>query len=209
MMLVAFLVLVFPHIGSSQAQSVTTFSSDSQFRIPELNGSIGFSVNGSYSSATLTNNRWVFKDLRLNNSQVLGTLEFSAQDSNVTILAYRSYNSSFGRSASISYFASGQGQQIINLGLNSTQANPTQWSVIVRGNVFLAKDQGWTFLPDNSFEVTDQTGTVIIVRFAFTNPYDDSNQPFLIRHSIIIITGAALAGIVAVAAVIYHRGRVK
>jgi hypothetical protein len=191
----------------AQAQSVTTFSSADRFNIPNLNGSIQFATNGSYTSANFENNTWVFTGLKLNRLVTFGTIKISTLNSNITILSYRISNATTGRGQSITYYANAPGQQIIDLGLNSTQSNPLQWSVIVSQNVFLAKDSGWTFGPDNSFIVTGQTGNISITRFNFTNRFDDSNQPFLIRHSIIIITCALLAAVTAVAVILYLRRR--
>jgi hypothetical protein len=202
------LALLYPALFSVQAQTATAFTPADKFFIPQNNGSVDFAVNGSYSSATLTDGMWVFTDLRLNNSDSLGTLKVSALNSNMTIIDYGAFNSSlFGRLLAITYYAEGAGQQIIDMGLNSTMADPTMWSVIVNDGVFLAKDKGWTFSPDNSFVVTGQTGVVRIVRFAYSNPQSDGNQTFIEQHSVIIATGIVLASVASAGVAVYSRRR--
>lgn len=190
---------------NAQAQTATVFTPSDKFPIPQDNGTISFAVNGSYSSATLTDGFWVFTDLRLNVSGPLGTLNVSSLNSNMVIEFYGAINYSFGKLYGISYYANGAGQQTINMGLNSTFADPTEWSVIVNDSIFLAKDKGWTLSPDNSFVVTGQTGIVRIIRFGFLNPHGDSNQPFIVKHSVIIVTGISLAAVSAVGVAVYAR----
>ncbi len=200
-------VFLIAFFSSASAQSptptITTFTSGQQFPIPQLHGSVSFAINGSYSSATLENNTWIFRDLRLNDSQRLGTLKFSTENSNTTIIAYRTYGTTFGGSGGLTYYAEGAGKQTLNLGFNKTDV--TQWSVIVNDNVFLAVDQGWKFLPDNTLVIEGQTGVVSVIRFGFGNPYDDSDQPFYMRHSIMIVTVAVLAVVAALAVVVRRR----
>ncbi|MCL4430456.1 MAG: hypothetical protein M1167_06860, partial [Chloroflexi bacterium] len=80
------IVLVFPiFCPDANAQAATTFTPQDKFSIPQLNGSISFAVNGSYSSATLENGTWTFNDLSLNDSQPLGNLKISVENSNLTV----------------------------------------------------------------------------------------------------------------------------
>ena len=112
----------FPMFSNTLAQTDTTFTSNDKFSIPELNGSIRFNVNGTYSSATLQNNTWVFTDLKLANSPIVRTLKISVENSNITVYYYRTFPQ-FGRSTSIRFNVEGQGKQSVNLGLNTTKTN--------------------------------------------------------------------------------------
>jgi hypothetical protein len=191
---------------NAEAQTATAFTPADKFPIPQNNGTVSFAVNGSYSSATLTDGMWVFTDLRLNDSDFQRTMKVSTLNSNMTIISYGPYgNDVFGHIFIIAYYADGVGQQIIDAGLNSSWSDPTEWSVIVNNSVFLAKDKGWTFSADNSFVVTGQTGLIGLVRFGFLNPQGDKNQPFMVKHSVIITTGIALAAVSAVGVVVYAR----
>jgi hypothetical protein len=203
---VLIIVVVFSAIyPSTQAQTNTTFTSKDKFSIPELHGSISFSVNGSYSEATLQNGTWIFSDLRLNNSQPLRTLKISAENSNVTVYSYRANqfgatNQSF-RSITLRYTVEGLGKQTVNLGLNSSQpTSPTEWTITVPDKGILAEGNGWQLLPDNSIVVTGLTGNVSISHFTYNMP--TTSGPFYVQHSIAIITAAVVAATIAVAAVI-------
>lgn len=199
---VILIVLIFPSIcPNTQAQTATTFTPSDRFSIPELNGTISFAVNGSCSSATLENGTWTFNDLRFNISHPLGNLKVSAENSNLTILSYRSYNL-FGRSAQLRYNVQGVGTQTVNLGLNSSQpTHPSEWSISVLGNVFLAEGNGWNLLPDDSVVVSGLTGNVSVTHYGFVVP-NDGNLPFYQQHSIIIIAAIVLSVIVAIAVII-------
>jgi hypothetical protein len=210
----AIILLVLPILcPEANAQDATTFTRQDKFSIPELNGSISFALNGSYSSAKLENSTWTFNDLSLNNSQRLGNLKVSAENSNLTIWSFRS-NPILGRSAFLRYNAQGTGTQTINLGLNSTRStHPIEWTVVVPNvpgsqprNVFLAEGDNWELLPDNFVIVSGLTGNVSVSHFDF-NITDTSNLPFYEQHSVIITTLALLVAIVAVALVIHFKVR--
>jgi len=195
----------------AKAQDTTTFTRQDKFSIPEFNGSISFALNGSYSSATLENGTWNFKDLSLNSSQPLGNLKISVENSNMTVWSFRSFLFS-GRSAQLRYNVQGIGNQTINLGLNSTQpTHPIEWSVTVPSvtvpnTVFLAEGDHWNLFPDNSVVVSGLTGNVSVTHYGFNIP-NTSNLPFYEQHSVIITTLALLAVIVGVALVIHFKVR--
>ena len=206
------LVLVFPTLCPDvKAQNATAFSPQDKFSIPELQGSIRFALNGSYSSATLENDTWNFKDLSLNNSKALGNLKISVEKSNMTVWSYQSYLF-FGRSTFLRYNVQGIGNQTINLGLNSTQpTNAIEWtvtvpSVTVPKTVFLTEGDHWNLLPDNSVVVSGLTGNVSVSHFSFNTP-NTSNLPFYQQHSVVITTVFLVAVIVAVALVIRFKVR--
>jgi len=203
-------ILLFPNFSVvAEAQTVTTFTTQDQFKIPELNGSIRFALNGSYSSATLENRTWTFNDLSLNNSRTLGNLKISVENSSLTVWSFRSFLT-FSRSAQLRYNSEGAGIQTVNLCLNDTQpTNPIEWSVTVPGNpstIFLAEHDHWNLLLDNTVVVSGLTGNVSVTHYAFNIP-DDRNLPFYQRHSVIIFTTIILAVVAAVAVVIRFRMR--
>jgi len=200
------IVLVFPILCADvKAQNGKTFTPQDKFIIPELNGSISFALNGSFSSAKLENGTWGF------NSQPLGNLKISVEDSNLTVWSFRSHLI-FNRSAQLRYNVQGIGNQTINLGLNSTQpTDPIEWtvtvpSVTVPNTVFLAEGDHWNLLPDNSVVVSGLTGNVSVSHFRFNIP-NTSNLPFYEQHSVIITTVSLLAVIVAVVLIIRFKVR--
>jgi hypothetical protein len=195
-----------PLLQNTQAQNATTFLPNEKFNIPERNGSISFSLNGSYASATLENGTWSFNDLRLNNSLSLGNLKVSAQNSIITITSYRS-STPFGRSQFIRYMVQGQGIQTVNFDLNYTK--PTQvseWTVYRSPNIFLSLDQGWNLLPNDTIVLISQTGNVSVIHYRFDLP-DDSNLPFYLRHSIALITIVVVVATILVAVLITFKMR--
>jgi hypothetical protein len=184
--------------GNVQAQNVTSFRSVDRFEIPQLNGSIRFAYNGTYSSATLENDTWYFSDLTLNNSRVLGNLKVSVQNSNIIIYSVSAYANQSRQS--VRYNADSAGQQVFHFGLNTT-THPSEWWVTLTGSVFLAEGKEWQLLPDNTVIVNRQTGNISVVHFNF-GATTDSNLPFYERHSIALITVVLVVATVAVAAVI-------
>ncbi len=198
--------LVFPYAClNTQAQTATTFTPSNKFSIPELNGTISFAVNGSCSSATLANQTWRFTDLRLRNSQPLGNLKVSVENSNMTIYSYRGTSITVG--ATLRCTVQGMGTQSVNLGLNTSRStDASEWTVTIPetdgSTVFLAEGEGWTLLPDNTVVLVGITGNFSITHYSgFTAP-NNSNLPFYQQHSIIIITAVLVAVTVSIAVVI-------
>ena len=197
-----FLSLVFlPLIQTTQAQNVTAFLPTDEFNIPQLNGSVSFALNGSYSSAVLVNNSWIFKNLRLNDSGNLGSLKVSAENSKITIRDYRSVNV-FGRSQVIRYFAEGPGVQSVNFEQNfSKPTASSEWMIIIEPTVFLSEGAGWHLLGDDTVVLTGQTDNVTVIHYTLNAP-DDSNLPFYQQHSVALITIGVVAATVAAAVLI-------
>jgi hypothetical protein len=186
----------------SQAQTRQTFTPSEKFIIPELNGSLSFAFNGSYSEATLENNTWSFKDLRFNVTQSLGNLKISAENSNITIQSIRAFNSSF-RSSRVTYTVECVGKQTVNFGFNSSQpSSASEWSVNLDGHSFVGEGKGWNLLRDNTVVVTGAAKNATVVHYTFNVPFDDSNLPLYQRHSIAITTVAAIVLTVAIAIII-------
>ena len=212
---VIILVLLFScYCPLSQAQTSQTFTTADKFSIPNLNGSISFAVNGSYSKATLNNNTWIFTDLTLNNQSIqgfglndfhsVGNLTFSTQNSNVTILAYLTIDSSFPVSF-LSYTVEGKGKQVVNFDLNLTgPSQPAEWSVIIPKNVILVEGQGWTLLPDNTLIINSVASNITIAHFDLNLP-TKSNLPFYIQHSVALTTAIVLAIVATLAVIIRVR----
>jgi hypothetical protein len=190
-----------PSIQSTQAQTATRFTPQDTFKIPNYNGTIRFAQNGTYASATLENDTWTFNVLTLNGSFPLGDLKVSAKNSDITIYNYYSVSFNSRRLGYIRYYAEGLGEQTVNLGFNSSvPSDPSEWTVITTGNVFLAEGQNWHLLPDNTMFINGITGNVTIARYNYGYPVD--NRPFYLQHSVIILTSVAVALTVTVATVI-------
>ena len=190
----------FPMYSNELAQTDTTFTSNDKFSIPEVNGSIRFFVNGTYSSATLQNNTWVFTDLKLANSPNIGTLNVSVENSNITIYYYRNF-AQFGRSTSIKFNVEGEGKESVNIGLNTTKrTNPSDWLITIPNGGIVVEGIRWNLLPDNTVVVNGLSGNVTISHFNYTMP--TSSGPFYVQHSITIITVAVAAVIIVVSVVI-------
>ena len=190
----------YPIYSNALAQTNTTFTSNDKFTIPELNGSIRFNVNGTYSSSLLQNNSWVFTDLKLANSPIVRTLKISVENSNMTVYSYRT-SPQFGRSTSLRFNVDGQGKQSVNFGLNITKAtDPSEWLITIPNGGIVVEGIRWNLLPDNTIIVNGLSGNVTVSHFNYTMP--TSTGPFYVQHSIAIITGAVAAAVIAVAVVI-------
>ena len=199
-------VLLFYFSPNSQAQSRQSFTTSDRFDIQSINGSIRFALNGTFSSATLENDAWVFNDLRFNISRPQGNLTVSVENSNMTIFSYQTINF-IGRSEFLRVEVEGLGRQTVNLGLNDSKpTSGSEWSVVTPGSVFLAEGEGWKLLPDNTVVITNLTGNFSIVHYNL-GLNSDENLPFYQKHSIIIITAFVLASTVTVCAIINFRGR--
>ncbi len=185
---------------NTQAQTNTAFKPSDKFSVPADNGSIRFAVNGVYSNATFDNNTWTFTNLYLNGSQPLENFTVSAQNSNVTILSYQTFNATIFNGVLLSYVVTGKGTQILNLGLGSEEQG---WEYTVTFNgVVIGEGEGWNILHDGTLIVTGATGNVSIINFDYGNNVSSSNLPFYQQHSIAIITAIGLVAAVIVAGVI-------
>ena len=152
------------------------------------------------------NDTWIFEDLTLNNSQPLGTLKISSENSNVTVYSFRAQNLS-GRSAILRYIAVGQGKQTVNLGLNISQPTSSgEWGVTLSNSDFLAEGKEWKLLPDNTVVIIGVAGNVSITHYNYYIP-NTSNLPFYEQHSIAITIAALIAVTIALAAAIRAKVR--
>ena len=181
--------LLFPYACVDAQTSATTFTPQDKFSIPTLNGTISFALNGSCSSANLVNDKWVFTNLRLNNSQPLGNLTVSTSDSDITIFSFRSNN--LLRTATLRYSAQGAGTQTVDLGIGSAQTQTIEWSVSIPSipgirSGFLAEGHSWNLMHNNTIVVYGLTDNVSVSHFNFT-VQTNNNLPFYQQHSIIII----------------------
>jgi len=185
----------------SYAQTgITAFGPSDKFIVPEYNGTINFAVSGTYSSAILENNIWTFTNLDLKGSQTLKNLEFSTQNSNVTILSYITSNTTGIPTVRLRYAVEGRGTQILNLGLSPQEADfeaDAEWTITVNGNVFLGQSEGWRISHDGTLTVSGPSGNVSVVHTDYFG--NGSNLPFYEQHSVVIAIAAALAIVVVIA----------
>ncbi len=204
--IVLIIVFIFSSFYScTQAQTETTFTSNDVFSIPELHGSIHFFVNGSYTSAQLKNNTWVFTNLKLSNSPTINTLKISAENSDITVFYIRT-SAQFGRSTSIKFNVQGQGVQSVNLDLNTTKTtDQSEWLITVPNGVAVVHGIGWNLLRDNTVVLNGLKGNVTVSHFNYNYPI--ATGPFYVQHSIAIITAAVVAATIAVAVVIKFKVR--
>jgi len=192
-------IVSLPFLQNIQAQNATAFLPADKFSIPERHGSISFAVNGSYSSAVLENNTWIFNDLTLNSSAYSGTLKISAQGSNITITEFRPFTA-FSRSQVVRYIAEGEGVQTVNFDINYA-TDPREWSVTLSRTVYLNEGENWHLLPDDTVVVTGQSGNVSVAHYKLDIP-DDSGLPFYQQHSVALATIAVVAATVLAAVLI-------
>lgn len=186
-------VLFFFSVTSVQAQDVTHFTSQDVFELPAVKGLIRFSGNGTYVDATVNNDMWIFTNLTLEGSRFSGTLKFSAKNCNVTIHSFRSNN--------VRYTVEGVGEQVIDLGLNSSRPfHTSEWSVLNQNSEFFAEGKYWELLSDNSVVVRGLLGTLTVMYYNYGYPVSD--QTFYLQHHVLILTGVVVVVTVTVASVI-------
>ncbi|MCL1969985.1 MAG: hypothetical protein FWF66_00730 [Candidatus Bathyarchaeota archaeon] len=190
----------------------TAFSTMDVFDIPAVNGSIRFSVNGSYTNAFLENDMWIFNNLTLSGSRFSGTLKFSAKNCDVTIHSFtpsRATSNSTYSSCSIRYTVeSDAGEQVINLGGDpSRPSHYSEWTVFNQDSVFFGEGKTWKLLPDETVIVKGLSGRLTVMRYSYGSFVDD--RAFYLRHSVSITTGIIVALTVTLATVIKLRSNKK
>lgn len=168
--LVAFLVafLVVPASFAQENEQSIAFSSQTEFPIPSLNGSVNFAMGGSYTYAALDNGVWNFAGLNLLGSGNAVSfpmptgfnLSVSASNSNLTITRFTRLNifPPVG-SGGIEYTVSGLGAQTFNLYYYHDKW--LNYSVQIDG-VAKAENDGWNVTDDGWVTVTGATSHVKI-----------------------------------------------
>ena len=206
--LIASLIL-FQTCAPTTAQNETSFTPAHKFALPSIKGEISFAMNGTYATATLTNETWNFTNLKLVHLQPLKTLAVSAQNSTVIVTSYRVGNATYGY-AYLRYIAEGKGKQTFNIGIPAGEGRwglHPEWSVIVN-NVWLGESDGWTITRDGTVTVTGAVGNVSIVHYSFLSQGDNSSDlPFYQQHSIAIATVALVVATAAIAFLIASRSK--
>ena len=140
-------------------------------------------------------------------------LTVSAQNSNITITDYQTFNTADSNTtftgASLSYTTVGQGTQIFNFDLKQKGGT---WSVLFN-EAFVAENEGWTISPNQTLTITDTTSNVTIFYFDFSGAFggfeDTSNLPFYQQHSVVIAVGVSVAAVAVLSFAINRRNRTK
>ena len=204
-------MMALSHASTSvKAQDAVSFTSSDDFAIPVSNGVINFAFSGTYTEANLVNDTWTFTNLQINYSQPLTKLEVSAQNSNVTIISYRAFNTRLNTTFSgalLSYKVEGQGKQIFNIGLPLAKG---EWSLLL-GDDFVGEGEGWNVSPDQTLTITGARSDVTIWYFGFPESLsdDDSNTSFYLQHSVAITIAIALVATSGFALIIRRTLRAK
>lgn len=210
------LILLVTIVSSSvclmgQAQTVTTFTRTDKFAIPDNNGSISFSRNGTYQTANLSNGAWIFQGLRTTNYVGSVNITISSNNCNITISSIGMTNFSTSPRVAVSYTIVGNGNQSFNFGSNLKGIN---WFVSLNRNT-LVPNQGWSSKSDGTIIITGtKSGDNISATYFFpvTDP-TTQNQTFFQNHAVMIGTGVAVAVVCSLALIIrqidIHKQREK
>jgi hypothetical protein len=192
-------VVIILLLHNAKAQNETIFTQNITFDISTQESKISFGVNGTYTSATLTNGTWSFTNLKLNGSQTLNSFKVSARNSNITIDSIILRNTT-SRSARLRYVAEGLGEQVFQMGITAGEGRwglHPEWSVIVNG-VWLGEGDGWTITPDGTITIKGVAGSISISRYSFLGPIEtDKDLSFYEQHSV-SITIIAFAGSIVI-----------
>lgn len=158
-----------------QAQTIMNLAPSDQFTIPNINGTINFAIDGSYTNAILTNNSWEFANLHLDGMRNLtfGSFKVSAQNSNVTITSYISFNEN-DEQGQLNYSVAGKGTQTLNFGLGAGRA----WEVAIDG-VNRQQCDGWSISNDETLTITAAVSYVSIYNsiVPYFTPVASDNEP--------------------------------
>ena len=191
----------------SNAQTDKILQKTDRFEIPENQGAISFSTNGTYEDAYLQNGTWTWVNLTLVDSQEseVFNLKISAKNSNVTILSLNLFNTTY-EGARLSYSVQGHGTQSFNLGVSLEKG---EWTVTFNGNV-AGQNQGWKVSPNNTVTITEATENATISYYnipdQFGNP-DNSTQNFYQQHSVAITTVVAILCVFCVAILVKWKNK--
>ena len=206
--IIAFAVYFCPNV---QAETPTNFTTSDKFTIPATNSIISFGVNGSYATATLQGNVWVFTNLLLNGSVPLATLKISTENSNLTIIYYhtRIGTSTVIPTESLRYLIVGEGRVTVNLGYsNAGQYSGSDWYVSKEGGngntrFFFTLGRDYNLGNDGTFSIYKITGNLSVTHVMLSSfAGNNSNLPFLQKHSVVIAVVIVLVLTVTVTVVI-------
>ncbi len=190
-----------------EAQNSTLFNSTDSFVISDQNSSIRFATNGSYSSATLQDGTWVFKNLTLYNSTRANNLKISAYNSDVLIYAYSASSpySQFSRFAIIIFSIERSGTQEFNFCLNNSEpTHPSEWGVVLPDGTFLAEGKNWQLLTDDTILISELTGNVTLVHYGF-DASGKKDLSFYEEHSVALVTLAVVAITIIISSIINYK----
>jgi len=195
---------------SVEADSEVYFSSENVFEIPSKNSSISFGTNGTYEAATLEDGVWSFRNLYIADSRAKDKLNLtiSATDCDLTFYSYVRAPYSYGVAVLewviLRYFISGQGTQVINLGLDPDNG---QLDVILDGN-FAPRNQDWTKAEDGTLTITGSHSNVTL--WYIRNPEPSESDSLLTEHNILLGSTGFFAFIVFLAVIIKkHKSEVR
>ncbi|MDR0373668.1 MAG: YncE family protein [Nitrososphaerota archaeon] len=183
----------------------TAITPTTHFLLPNCAGCICFGVNATYHSAVFANDTWSFTNLRLTESQLLRSLQISAQNSNLTFLSYEKTQNSTFQSEQLTYTTKNNGTQILTLAIDS-QVDllilQTQWSVNTP-ECSLVEGKDWNSLDDETIIITNVNGCVNVKRVTFADFFGNgkayANLPLYEKHTVAIALGIGLSIIVAIA----------
>ena len=191
------------------SQSEISFKTADEFKIPNTNGSIKFSVDGRYEKASLENNTWSFINLQLNNTpnEEKLSLKVLAKDCCITITSIRIYNRSIGsetvKRSRLSYDLLGDGTQIFDLGLDP---NMGDWGVRF-DQVYIAENKGWSLSSQGTLTINGKAKKVSLSYYGL--PDSMFNQSFINQHSVIIIVALTAVVAIAISMVIKRRKKIE
>jgi hypothetical protein len=197
-------VVIFLLLHNAKAQNEIIFTQNTTFDISTQESKISFGVNGTYTSATLTNGTWIFTNLKLNGSQALSTFSVSARNSNITINSIILRNAT-SRLARLRYVAEGIGEQTFQMGITAGSGRGglhPEWSVIAN-DVWLGEGDGWAITPDGTVTIRGVAGNISILYYNFIGLSEtDKDLSFYEQHSVSITTIAFACSIVILGTVV-------
>jgi hypothetical protein len=187
------------------AQTNHAFTPQDRFSFPD-GSSMSFSADGYYDSATFIDDKWTFVNLVANASASYSALNVTVSGSGAdfTVLYSRRFNTTLN-GVILRYTVNGSsGEQVFDFGFKSKDGS---WTVSFNQNL-VAQADGWMVSDVSKITVTGATSNVTLMYFSYTDLFqDDSNKPFIERHSVVIGSSVALSVTVFVALTIKLRTR--
>lgn len=191
-------------------ESEVSFTSGDTFEIPEINGSIRFAADGTYTSARLENITWVFENLHfpVSRSAEKLNLTVSAIGCDLVISPFFVFNYT-SRWETVTwlilrYTVIGSGSQVFNLGLDPQKG---QLDAVIDGK-FVGRNHGWTRASDGTLTITKEAQNVTIWYYGYPDSYT-SDAEFFDSHSVVIGSTISVSAVVVVAFVFRKRKQVN
>lgn len=176
-----------------------------RFALPAFGGNINFVVNNTFANATLKDDKWVFEDLYIANSGLFECFEVLAQNTDLTIFSCTMVWALEFQSIRLDYTVAGAGKQVLNFGPRPEEGGRVEWRVICN-DIVLTQDRDWSVSDTNeTITINSAAGELRVIRYYFSDSFDEPELMFFEQHYVSITIGAGLAALLSIMVLIKVR----